>query len=304
MLLDILLSLIIIPNLWQNHFATDDFIFFNNKSQSINLTEPSPQRIYNNILDIQVTAKSALAIDSKTGKVLYQKNAEESLPIASITKLMTALVFLDHNPGWQKEFFTVAEDRRNGGIIHLNTGEVLTIRNLFFTALIASDNDAAIALARSTGLNEAEFAKEMNNKAQALGLNNTQFTEPTGLDNNNHSTAKDVIKLLNLALADEDIKKVTNLSSYEFEVRNKDKTRLVKLVNTDLLLKSYLNVIGGKTGSLTEVGYNLAVKIKDQEDHEIMIVTLGSQSNFDRFQDVKAIADWISTNYQWPGDDV
>ncbi len=299
MLLDILFSLIIMPNIWQNHFINDNFVVLNN-TQINSFENQEPQRVYDDVLDIKITSKSALAIDSETGKILYQKNSQERLPIASITKLMTALVFLDHNPGWQKEFATIAQDRRNGGIIHLNTGEILTIRNLFYTALVASDNDAAIALARSTGLSQTQFVKEMNNKAKSLGLTSMHFTEPTGLDDDNRSAAEDVIKLLNLALANEDIKKATNLSSYEFEVKNNDKTRLVKLVNTDLLLKSYLNIIGGKTGSLTEVGYNLAVKVKEKENEEIMIVTLGSQSNFERFQDVKAIADWIFDHYQWP----
>ena len=221
------------------------------------------------------------------------------MPIASITKLMTALVFLDHNPGWQEEFYTIPSDRRNGGIIYLNTGEILTLKDLFYTVLIASDNDAAMALARATGLSEKEFIKQMNDKAQQLGLFNTQFKDPSGLNKGNISTAEEVVKLLNLALANDEIKNVTSKAYYEFEVQGKNKKRLVKLRNTDLLLNSYLNVTGGKTGHLEEAGYCLAVKIKGEQNQEIMVIVLGSLTNFDRFQDIKAITDLVFTNYNW-----
>ncbi|HDQ22908.1 MAG TPA: D-alanyl-D-alanine carboxypeptidase [Candidatus Uhrbacteria bacterium] len=298
MLLEILFTLIFLPNFLQQHVNAEDFSIAGNKEQMGNL-EKAPEKIHSDVLDIQISAKSALAVDSQSGKILYQKNAEETRSIASITKLMTALVFLDHNPGWQKEFFTIVSDRRNGGIIHLNIGEILTIRNLFYTALIASDNDAAIALARSTGLSEEDFIREMNAKAVFLGLNNTNFADPSGLNNNNRSNARETVKLLNFALANEEIEKAVNINNYEFEVQNKEKERLVRLKNTNWLLNSYLDVAGGKTGALAESGYNLAVKIKGKNNQEILITVLGSQSNFDRFQDVKAIADFVFVNYQW-----
>ena len=154
MLLNILLSLLVIPALGQDFLSCNGSL---DLAANMAETEQAPQRIYSDVLDVKITAKSAIAVDAKTGAILYKNNAQEIRPMASITKLMTALVFLDYNPGWQKEVFTIASDRRNGGIIHLNTGEVMTIKDLFYTALIASDNDAAMALARSTGLDENEF---------------------------------------------------------------------------------------------------------------------------------------------------
>jgi D-alanyl-D-alanine carboxypeptidase len=297
MLLNILLSVVLIPNLLVNQAGLDSFL---NLSSANNQIE-GPERVYTDILDIKISAQSALAVDAKSGKILYQKNSSEVRPIASITKLMTALVFLDYNPGWQKEFFTISSDRRNGNIVHLNPGEILTIQNLFNTALIASDNDAIIALTRATGLTEQEFIEKMNAKAEKLGLVSTKFVEPTGLKIGNQANTFDVAKLLEAALQKEEIKKVTGIDYYEFEVLNKErtKTRQVKITNTDQLLKSYLDVIGGKTGSLEEAGYCLAVKIKGEQNQEIIIIVLGSQSNYDRFQDVKAIADWSFINYSW-----
>jgi D-alanyl-D-alanine carboxypeptidase len=295
MIFNFFLSLIIFPILWQHHSNSNGFLVLAPSVQQ----ELVPDRIYTDVLDVKITAKSAIAVDAKSGQILYQKNPEEILPIASITKLMTALVFLDHNPGWQKEFFTIASDRRNGGTIYLNTGEVLTIRNLFNTALIVSDNDSAMALARSTGLDETVFIAEMNKKAKDLGLVRTTFFDPTGLNSDNTSTASEVAILLNYALTREPIQSATSTAYYEYEVTNKEHQRTVKLRNTDWLLRSYLNILGGKTGSLEEAGNCLAVKIKGEQGQEILVVVLGSQTNSDRFQDVKAITDWVFTNYQW-----
>lgn len=299
MLLNILLSLIIVPSLYQNNFVFENALNLNKPEVSMSLETDAPERVYTEFLDVEITAKNILAVDAKTGKILYEKNSREIVPIASITKLMTALVFLDYNPGWQKEFYTISSDRRNGGIIHLNAGEILKIRDLFYTALIPSDNDAAMALARATNLSEENFVKKMNAKARSLGLNNTQFFDPTGLNRNNVSNTEEIIKLLNFALANEDIQKATSTAYYEFEVNGENYKRLVKLRNTDLLLNSYLNIIGGKTGHLESAGYCLAVKLKGENEQEIFVVVLDSDTNFDRFQDVKAISDWIFSNYQW-----
>jgi len=296
MLLNIILSLLVIPALGQDFFSYNGSI---DLAANMAEAEQVPQRIYSDVLDVKITAKSAIAVDAKTGTILYKNNSQEIRSMASITKLMTALVFLDHNPGWQKEIFTIASDRRNGGIIHLNTGEVMTLKDLFYTALIASDNDAAMALARSTGLSESEFINKMNQKAKQIGLTDTQFSDPTGLKFSNKSTAQEIIKLLNYALQDSVIKDATSTAKYEFEVMGKEKTRLVKLKNTDWLVSSYLNIIGGKTGHLEPAGYCLTVKVKGEQNQEILVVVLGSQTNFDRFQDVKAISDWVFTNYNW-----
>jgi len=298
MLLDIFISLVILPQLLQNNLFFEDFLALD-PAFEVAADLNSPYRLYTDVLDVNISAQNALAIDVATGKILYKKNSQEIRPIASITKLMTALVFLDYNPGWEKEFYTIASDRKNGGIIHLNTGEVLSIRNLFNTVLVASDNDAASALARATGLSPEEFVQKMNEKAEELEMNETIFFEPTGLNLNNKSTAEDITRLLNYALQNADIKNATSMYSYQYEVQSKEKTRQVKLVNTNMLTNSYLNVLGGKTGHLEEAGYCLAVKIAGKQNQEVIIVILDSETNFTRFQDVKAIADFVFTNYQW-----
>jgi D-alanyl-D-alanine carboxypeptidase len=304
MLLNILLSLFVIPLLGGNYFNFDGFLNLQKENISNQIIEnQAPKRIYTDYLDVKTSAQSAIAVDDKSGKILYKKNLQGVRSIGSITKLMTALVFLDHNPGWQNNFSIKNSDRRSGGIIYINTGEILTIKDLFYEGLVVSDNDAIMALVRSTGLSEDDFVKLMNERAEQMGLTDTHFTDPTGLDAGNKSTVGNLARLLNLALQNQAIAKATNLAEYEFDVRwlqnGVEKTRTVKVKNTDLLLKSYLNIIGGKTGHVEEAGYCLATKIKGEGGQEIVIVVLGSDNNFDRFQDVKAIADWVFSNYQW-----
>ncbi len=299
MIANILMSLLLIPHLLANQLAIDQFLHFGQAQNLSDQQRKMPQRVYTDYLDVESTAQSILAVDVPSGKILYQKNSEKILPIASITKLMTALVFFDYNPGWQKETFTIASDLRNGSTPHLKPGEILTIKDLFYTALVASDNTAIIALTRITGLNEKEFVDKMNIKALELGLSNTNFADPTGLDPSNKSDVKDVAKLLDFALKKEEIKKVTTTETYEFQARAGEKSRTVRLFNTDRLVNGYLNIIGGKTGSLSEAGYCLAVKIQGESNQEIVVVALGSRSDYDRFQDVKAVVDWVFSNYKW-----
>jgi len=297
MLTNILISLLIIPSLFASQLNFDGFLNLANNNTKADIK--SPQRIYTDYLDVKTTAQSIVAVDVQSGKILYQKNPDEVRSIASITKLMTALVFLDYNPGWQKETFVIPSDLRNGSKPHLKANEIITVKDLFHTALVASDNTAIIALTRIAGFSEAQFVQKMNDKAKNLGLADTQFADPTGLDPNNKSSTNDVAKLLNYSLQNEELKKVTTTNSYEFQAKTNTKSRTVKLYNTDRLVNSYLDIIGGKTGSLNEAGYCLAVKIKGESNQEIIIVVLASKSDADRFQDVKAVADWVFANFKW-----
>ena len=123
-----------------------------------------PEKVDPTSLGIEVTAKSVLVVDLKSGAILFSKNSDEKRSIASITKLMTALVFLENNPGWD-EIITVKEsDKRNGGLAKLWPEEEVKVIDLFNLTLVSSTNEAAIALARSTSLSEEKFVELMNKK--------------------------------------------------------------------------------------------------------------------------------------------
>lgn len=301
MIFEILISLILIPNIEQHHHDVAQFLNldYNQKIENLSNNQKEPQRIYNDLIDIKITANNAIAVDAGSGKVLYEKNPDEIKPIASITKLMTALVFSEYNPGWQKIIRMKSADRRNGGIVHLNSDEQLTVRDLFYTALIPSDNSSAAALPRVAGFSEEKFVNLMNQKAGQLGMNNSKFADPTGLDYGNVSTVKDLVILLETAIQNKDIQKTTQIGMYEYTARSEENERTVTIYNTNKLVSGYLDLIGGKTGSLEKAGNCLAVKIKGEQDQEIIIIVLGSHEHNDRFQDVKAIAEYVFTNYQW-----
>lgn len=271
---------------------------FNKIQQDIPIKDPE-----SNSMGIEVSAEHAVVVDRKTGAILFSKQAEEVQPIASITKVMSALVFLDFNPGWEIEVTMQASDERQGGYFHVYRGEIINMRDLFNLGLVASDNNSLIALMRSTGLSDKEFVFEMNRKAHILGLKNTKFVDPTGLSPQNESTALDVARMLNYALDKKEIRQALVQSSYEFNVLNNG--RQVNVLNTDILLDSYLNdqsqgykIIGGKTGYLIEAGFCLAMAV-EKNGNQVIGVVLGSDTIETRFQEIKGLVTWAFDNYTW-----
>ena len=260
--------------------------------------QEAPYRLNNGSLGVKLTAVSAMVVDKKTGSVLWQKNPAEARPLASLTKLLTALVFLDHNPGWETEITIQQSDYREGGRIRIYNGERMYVRDLFNASLVASSNNATAALARSTGLSEEEFAGAMNRKAAELGMSDSEFFEPPGLDPANKSTAVDIIKLAQAALTNPFIIAATSQPDYHFSIINAP--RNYTLENTDRLLNSYLKITSGKTGYLDEAGYCLVSSVQGGQGQEVLVVVLGSESEDSRFAEVKALAQWAFDNYRWP----
>lgn len=269
----------------------------------IQYSDDIPIRVNEQNIGVEITAEKYVAIDVDTGLVLIENQAQLKQPIASITKLMTAMVILDLRPNWNKTVVMTAGDETSGAYPHLYRGEEVTFFHLWKAALISSDNNAILAMVRSLGVSETDFVIMMNDKAKQLKLYNTKFADPTGLDPANVSTATDVAKMVYAALQHNEIRESVLQSEYSFDILNNEKKR--RIVNTDILLESFLNseqfgyeLIGGKTGFLPEAGYCLAVEIK-YEDKSVMFVALNSDTITDRFQDTKVLADWVFKNYLW-----
>ncbi len=255
-------------------------------------------------IDVEMEATKAISVDVDSGAILYKKNIYEQQAIASITKLMTAMVFLDQDLDLSQTVYMVESDEREGAYNHLYRNEALTLRNLLAASLIPSDNNATIALVRSTGMSLTEFVRLMNDKAVELGLENTVFSDPTGLDENNLSTACDVAKMLYNALQYPLISELTQKDSYFFTTINTK--RQVKLFSTDYLLNNELftengdyKILGGKTGFIDEAGYCFATKASYKNGNEVISVILDSSTIDNRFQDMKALLYWTFTNYEW-----
>lgn len=257
----------------------------------------APIRTNQDSLGMKVTANSAMVIDQASGAVLWQKNPEAVQPIASLTKLMSVLVWLDNNPGWETEVSVLASDLRSGGRAYIYAGEKLTARDLFNLSLIPSSNSAIMALTRSTGFSTEEFVAKMNERAASLNMTASKFTEPTGLSPENIASAADLLKLARAAFEREEIRSATVRPEYTFQVLNNKRSETVK--NTDKLLNSYLRISAGKTGSLDESGYCLTSEVIGPAGQKVLVVVLGSLSDTDRFQDLKALAQWAFDNYSW-----
>lgn len=213
------------------------------------------------------------------------QNTQEQLPLASLTKLMTALVFLDTRGAWNKKIAITAKDDAQPAKINFAVGDVVTVKDLFLSMLIGSKNNSAKALARSTGLDEKEFVKKMNQKAQNFGMTQTVFQDVTGLSPKNRSTARDYYRLARVALQNGDIKRAVQTPSYRVRVLNRKKSFWV--TTTDEMLDGKKNVYG-KTGYIQESGYNL-VLLAEQKNRPIIILVLGAPSSEQRFDLAGAI---------------
>lgn len=256
-------------------------------------------------LGVVTQSRSAFLFDMDQNEPIFAKQADEVVPLASLTKLMTALVVYKQNPDWDAWIKIEATDRRPGGIPYVITGEEIKREDLWNLMLVASSNESAAALARSTGLDEQAFVTRMNEQARELGLKHLDFADPTGLNPQNQGTAREIAALARVVFSIPKVRSALVRQSYAFSPRNKRK-RYIK--STDTLLSSFLNkdpyqVISGKTGYLEESQYNLvfaAAKKDDSTKNEdattvqrhLIGVVLGSQSNDDRFQEMKGLIYW------------
>jgi D-alanyl-D-alanine endopeptidase (penicillin-binding protein 7) len=247
----------------------------------------------------RLLAKAALIIDVPSGRILYEYNANQVRSIASLTKLMTAIVFLEGNPPLDSVVTVTREDARGAGRrrSQMGIGESFRLLDLLYASLMASDNRVTRTLARASGLSMDNFVLRMNEKARELGLDSTFFTEVTGLDAGNRSTALDVARLLSAALENYWVAHITATDQYTFRSTNKRRRHI--LLNTNRLARAGWQVEGGKTGFIAASGYCLATIMKDREDHEILAVLLGAPTNSRRFSETIYIIDWLN-RYVYP----
>ena len=244
---------------------------------------------------------SAAAWDEDNQTFLFQARGEKKRPIASISKLMTALVFLDNNPGWDHVYEITRQDRREGGRIFVYLGDRVQVKDLFNISLVASANTATMALVHSTGLTEEEFVKEMNSRAGDIGLVKTEFRDVSGLSRDNVSTAKEVVKLAQEALDAPEIREAVLREKYRFSTQQGD-TRVV--LSTDDLLKDFpyknIDIRGGKTGYTPQAGYCFVGGFRKQGgENELISVILGAEEEEDRFEKTRELIDWAYTSYRW-----
>jgi len=249
---------------------------------------------------LEITSEKS-AVLSADGRTFLQANrADEIQPIASITKLMTASIFLDNNPGWDTVYEITAADNVEGGKLNLFLGDRVKVRDLFFTSLVASDNGATLALVHATGLSEKDFVAKMNSEALRLGLNNTSFADPVGLSEKNVSTAREVAKMARAAFGRPEIRQAASSREYRFTTENGTEK---KVESTDYLLFDSADhpfeVLGGKTGFTDRAGYCFVGRFRNDDGQEVISVVLNSQGKNERFRESKALINWVFSSYNW-----
>lgn len=240
-----------------------------------------------------LSARAVLIKDLGTGTILFQKDANISYPIASTTKIITALVASEHFK--QNSILTVGKSASTpGSKVGLTAGENLSFRSLLYGMLLNSGNDAAFAISENYLGGTESFVAAMNKKADALGLKNTRFDNPAGFDSPKHfSSAYDLAVITQEALKSDVLKRI--FSTKETSIVSLNKKYSHQLINLNKLLSEVKGVMGVKTGTTQEAKENL-VTLVERENHNILIVLLGSD---DRFSETRSLIDWSYENFHW-----
>ena len=246
---------------------------------------------------ILVRAKAALVLDMKKGEVIYQRNATSPFPIASITKLMTVVTFMDLEPDLKKHIEITRKDVYRANWTKLRYREQVSVKDLLYATLIASDNAAARALVRATGLSMENFVEKMNTTAISLGLSKSEFTEPTGLDARNISTAFDCVVLLWNALQNEVLAEILLAKEYRFGTNRRIHTiRSTNRLVREIAPQRNWECVGSKTGYIRRAGYCLVLRAHGDWGEEIYAVILGGPTSRTRFTDMRRLLDWSLKN--------
>ena len=238
-----------------------------------------------------VKSAAALIVDAKSGEVIFEQDAGVVTPIASITKLMTALVVLDGQQPLDEVITITAADRwkGKGAFSHIPNGAKLTRDDLLRLALMASENLAARTLARNYPGGIPAFVKTMNAKAKALGMTKTRFDDPSGLSSLNVSNARDLVKLVNAASHDPVIASFSTLLSHEVRLGK----RAFVYRNTNLLVgKPDWDILIQKTGFTNDAGQCLVMQTK-LDDRVVDMVFLNSFGTLTRTADARRVRKWM-----------
>lgn len=254
-----------------------------------------------------LVANAAIVIDASTGQVLYEKNAQEKKYPASITKIITTIIALEHNVDFN-EFITISENavwdvERDSTLIGLDVGEKVTVGDLVYATMVRSANECAYALAEHVAGDKASFAKLMNEKAAEIGCENTHFVTPNGLhDDDHYTTAYDMALITKYALQNDTFRQIAGTLSYTVPATNlADETRPLwngnKMINpAEPYYYEYCE--GGKTG-YTSKANNTLVTFAKKDGLELICVVLDCDGAKYAYSDTKALYNYCYNNYTY-----
>lgn len=255
-----------------------------------------PLSVYG-LADDEITAPAAVLMEPETGKVLYEKNAHEVRACASITKVMTLLLVFEAidagKIGLEDTVTTSAHAQSMGGSdIWLVEGETMTVHEMLKATVVASANDAAVALAEHVSGTEDEFVAQMNARAQELGMKETVFKNCNGLDEEGHVTSAYDVAVMSCALMKHE--KIFEYTTIWLDHLRNGETQIV---NTNKLLKSYTGITGLKTGTTNDAGSCISATAA-RDGLSLNAVVLGAKTGTERFKDAATLLDYGFANYQ------
>jgi D-alanyl-D-alanine endopeptidase (penicillin-binding protein 7) len=236
-----------------------------------------------------VRAAAAIVYDPSTGEVIWEENSHEPRSIASLTKLMTAITFMADEPDLRQLVTVTTADTRRASVTYLRPGEKISYGDLLRLTLIASDNAAARTLARTSEGGTAAFVGRMNRMAAHLGLSNSRFTDPSGLDAGNVASAYDVSQLIARASADDRLAEIMRTPRAEVRTNR----RAIAVNSTNKLLGTDVDVRGGKTGFISKAGYCLATLLQIPQGSQVAVVVLGASNSTFRFWEARHLFHWV-----------
>ena len=233
------------------------------------------------VFAIETSARSAILMDIDSNRILYEKNINEVRSVASISKIMTAVIAIESGKLDDKVIVGDEINAAYGSGIYIQIGEELTLRDLVYGLMLRSGNDAALAIAKYVGGNVDDFVELMNNKANEIGMNNTTFNNPSGLDEDkgNYSTAYDMAILTSYAMKLDDYKTITSTKKYTLTT-NKN---VYSWINKNKLLSIYKYTTGGKTG-FTEIAKRTLVTTASKDNINLVVVTLNDGNDWSDHQ--------------------
>ncbi len=245
---------------------------------------------------LELSAQSAILAEKNTGRILYEKNADKKMPVASTTKIMTAVVALEQEDIKLDDIIEISENASNveGSSMYLQKGEKLTLKELLYGLMLSSGNDAAVAISEAISQNGEDFVKQMNDKAAEIGAKDTHFKNPNGLpDEDHYSTARNMMKITAYAMSNPAFREIVSTKSYKIEGEGKAYPRTI--ANHNKLLNMYKGCIGVKTGYTKEAGRCL-VSAAERDGMTLLCVTLNAS---DDWNDHMSLYDYAYENYEY-----
>lgn len=258
------------------------------------IKEETVETVANNTEELKINSKIGLIFDRKSKTILYEKNGLKQVPMASTTKIMTAIVVLENAN--LSDIVTISKKAAGtgGSRLGLKTGDKITIHDLLYGLMLKSGNDTAVALAEHVGGGITEFAELMNKKAKELGLINSHFVTPHGLDEDKHyTTAYELAYMTDYALNIPKFKEIVGSKSYNITINAKSSL----ISNTNELLGNLYGVYGVKTGFTNGAGRCLVTACK-RNNLDIITVVLGADTKKIRTSDSVKLIEYANQNYE------